>query len=482
MTIRPSQYRELVLAALPPATDNETFEVTRRTLYTPESHRSALDPDVTLVRGARGVGKSVWFGALLDEEQRKLVADSFRFARLARVTPHPGFGLRLSPHYPSESGLAALMAAGHDPDHIWSAVLVEALTRSSGSWNDKVERVRTDPQVVDAALSAADRRAAGLDITHLLVFDALDRLHADRSTNDRLATGVLKLGLRLRTTVRNVRAKAFVRPDMADRVLRDFRDASKLEANAASLSWTPMSLYALLFQWLGNSDHPHAKAFRKETNNDREWSSAAGRVTVPDRLGSDRGLQQKVVDAITGPHMGPNPKRGATYTWLPNHLMDGNHQASPRSFLSAVRHAAAESADHHGDHSHALHWEAIKVGVQHASRIRVREITEDLPWVSALIQPLAGQQVPIEQSAVVAIWDAEGTAARLAEPPPPTGDAQGEVSVRTGPRSLDPADLVDELIEIGVMTRRADGRLDLPDVYRVAFGLGRKGGVRRVSR
>jgi hypothetical protein len=26
---------------------------------------------------------------------------------------------------------------------------------------------------------------------------------------------------------------------------------------------------------------------------------------------------------------------------------------------------------------------------------------------------------------------------------------------------------------------RSDGRLDLPDVYRIAFGLGRKGGVPR---
>jgi hypothetical protein len=480
MSLRPSQHRDLLLAALPLATDNETFQVTSRTLYTPESHRIALDPDVTLVRGARGVGKSVWFHALLDEEQRRLVARESQLARLERIRPHPGFGLRLSENYPSGETLTALVESGHDPDHIWSAVLVLALTGSSGSWRDRVERIRNDPESVDAALMRTDREAEETGVTHLLVFDALDGLSRDRSINDRLARGVLRLGLRLRTTVRNIRAKAFVRSDMADRTLRDFRDASKLVANAASLTWTPMSLYALLFHRLGNSDHEYAKEFREETNQGREWASAAGRVTVPDRLRSNREHQREVVTSIAGPHMGPNPKRGATYTWLPNHLMDGNEEASPRSFLSAVQRAASESADHHAGHNHALHWEAIKVGVQHASLIRVEEITEDLPWVDALVQPLAGQQVPIEQSAVITTWgDVERRLARSSSAP---GPAEGETSVRTGPRSPDPDGLVEELIEIGVMTRREDGRLDLPDVYRVAFGLGRRGGVRRVSR
>lgn len=34
---------------------------------------------------------------------------------------------------------------------------------------------------------------------------------------------------------------------------------------------------------------------------------------------------------------------------------------------------------------------------------------------------------------------------------------------------------------MGVMRRRRDGRIDLPDVYRIAFGVGRKGGVPRAA-
>lgn len=36
-----------------------------------------------------------------------------------------------------------------------------------------------------------------------------------------------------------------------------------------------------------------------------------------------------------------------------------------------------------------------------------------------------------------------------------------------------------ELLELGVMSERIDGRIDIPDIYRYDFGILRKGGVRR---
>lgn len=35
------------------------------------------------------------------------------------------------------------------------------------------------------------------------------------------------------------------------------------------------------------------------------------------------------------------------------------------------------------------------------------------------------------------------------------------------------------LIELGVMSERPDGRVDVPDIYRYGFGILRKGGVKR---
>lgn len=42
------------------------------------------------------------------------------------------------------------------------------------------------------------------------------------------------------------------------------------------------------------------------------------------------------------------------------------------------------------------------------------------------------------------------------------------------------ATLTQAMIEIGVINRTADGRLNMPDLFRVAAGIGRRGGVRAI--
>jgi len=40
--------------------------------------------------------------------------------------------------------------------------------------------------------------------------------------------------------------------------------------------------------------------------------------------------------------------------------------------------------------------------------------------------------------------------------------------------------LTQAIIEIGVINRTADGRVNIPDLFRVAAGIGRRGGVRAI--
>ena len=44
--------------------------------------------------------------------------------------------------------------------------------------------------------------------------------------------------------------------------------------------------------------------------------------------------------------------------------------------------------------------------------------------------------------------------------------------------SAAPHGLIQDLTDLGILQPLPDGRLQMPDVYRVAFGLGRKGGVK----
>jgi hypothetical protein len=480
-TLTASDYRTLLQVALPSAMDADTIEPDLRTLFTPDAHRLALDPEVTVVRGARGAGKTVWFRSLQKPVLRAVAAEAYRLPRLTRATPLAGYGSTLEPdRYPGPATLAALMKSGIDPDLIWTAVLLTALNvtdlRALHEWAERVRWVEANPDSRDRALAEADRRAGAEGEFYLLLFDALDRMHPERRETDRLVAGVLRLALDLRTRTRNIRAKVFIRHDMLDDSVQRFPDASKLTSNAADLVWDRTNLYGLLFYLLGNADDDLSRGFRAATPT---WKAGDQRHVPPSDVVGDSERQRTIFTWIAGPHMGTNHRKGLTYTWLPNHLMDGIGQVSPRSFQSALVSATQLTSASFAGHQYALHWEGIRQGVLAASKIRVKEIDEDLRWVAIAARQLEGLQVPVEQSMIVARWTERSLADQLrSELEAADGDA-----VQTGPRRVDDyPGLINELIEVGVMARRSDGRLDLPDVYRIAFGVGRRGGIPRVRR
>jgi hypothetical protein len=277
-----------------------------------------------------------------------------------------------------------------------------------------------------------------------------------------------------------VRLKLFVRPDMLeDPGISSFPDASKLLSRKASLAWRRADLYALLYQCLGNAPQG-GEAFRSHCDSafGLKWklNAESDAWVVPNALRLDEEKQKDVFHAITGPTMGSGPsghKRGYPYTWLPNHLLDGREQVSPRSFAAALRYAAA--ADIPEDWQYALSYRGIQAGVQEASRIRVDEIREDYPWVDDVMKPLHGKlTVPCSEEEMVSTWKPDDTIGSLRE------QVSGSPTVKLPPQHIDdgPRGILRDLAALGVVMLMSDGRIQMPDVYRVAFGLGRRGGVR----
>lgn len=473
------EYRSLLQSALPKAQDADTAPPDLRTLFTPGPHRLALDPDVTLVKGARGAGKTVWFRSLQDPELRGMAADAYRLPRLRRTIPLAGYGSELQPgRYPGPAAFEDLVSSGVETDLIWSTVLLTSLGVSElqniEQWAGRTNWVRDHPDARDRALADADKKAEAEGELYLLLFDALERMHSDRRVVDRLVAGILKLALDLRTRTRNLRAKVFIRLDMLTDDVLAFPDASKLDANSANLEWSAHNLYGLLFHLLGNANDPAAESFRAITP---DWGTNGGRFVPPSELSGDVARQREVFSWVAGLHMGTNHRKGLTYIWLPNHLKDGLGQVSPRTFLTALARANEITSTRFAGHNLALHWDGIRQGVQAASQVRVREITEDMPWVATAVSPLHGLQVPVERGSILERWAEHRLVDLLTR-----AASRSAAEIRTGPRYPDDyLGLIDELIQVGVISRRTDGRLDLPDVYRVAFGLGRKGGVPRVQ-
>ena len=119
--------------------------------------------------------------------------------------------------------------------------------------------------------------------------------------------------------------------------------------------------------------------------------------------------------------------------------------------------------------------QSIKRGVQEASKIRVRELQEDYPWVNQVLSSLGGKVVPCGFGEVAKRWKSQSVLDRL-------GEEAAANEVKLPPRHIDdgPEGIRRDLESLGVFQRMQDGRVNIPDVFRVGYGLGRKGGVKPV--
>ena len=474
---QPAALRECFLAGLPNATDSaaELEMPPPAQIYVPQTHKRALSPDQPLVIGGRGAGKTLWHSALLDETHRTAVARAFGLRELEGMRVSPGFmtGKDSADRFPSPRTLRQLRDQNRRPSDIWQAVVLRAVSASSTvpteSWAATVAFVADNGEAVDQLLREADTRLIQEGARHLILFDALDRVAPESwEHTQELMRGLLMVALDARG-YRAIRLKIFARPDMIERgPATSFPDASKIVGNPVELDWSRADLYGLLWQYLGNAQDRHGQTFRefaiRETQGD--WPVVDGYFPVPPALRSGESVQENLFKGLAGPHMGGGPKRGNTYLWLPNHLADEKQYVSPRSFIVALRVAAEKTSQ---DHPTALAWRAIQEGVRVASNRRTTEIETDLPWVDKAMKPLKGLNVPCTVADVEERWRLRKVMQEIAAdtlhlPPPHFAAAY-------------PVTLLNALVAQGICRKMQDGRLNMPDIYRVAYGLLRRGGL-----
>lgn len=471
-----------VLSHLPDVAAQESLDPpSPERIYVPMGHQKALSLDASIVVGMRGAGKSLWTAVLSNRESRVFVADVIQSQALANVEVRVGFGLdERNEHFPSEAMLAKLVSEAHSPLSIWQTVVLRHALRLLDKplpfpedWSGAVAWMTEHPDKVGAHFNACDDELRSAGKVLLVVFDALDRLAGTWEGVRTLLTGALQLGLQCRSW-RSIRLKFFLRPDMEeDEAIWRFRDSSKLRHGKVELSWRTADLYSLVLLHLAN-DKGHGRRFRDfvESKVKVRWVESGGVFSPPRALGEDDKLRP-VIEAIAGKWMGTNAKRGFTYTWIPTHLADAAGRISPRSFLLAFKSAAEATDERYPGHETALHYEAIQQGVTTASEIRVSEIKEDYPWVEPLLEAARGLTVPCRPEELTGLWTkALINQVRRTDKLPPRRFST--VPYREG--NYDP--LIDDLVELAVLYRTADARLNMPDIFRVGVGIKRKGGVK----
>jgi hypothetical protein len=486
--------RAAIAASLPGDT---SVPLPDQQLFLPWSHHKALLLDCSLVVGARGVGKTAWATALLASHDHQ---PSAAFPRL--LFPHSlrtvaGFSDRDHKSHPPTPVFDALMRDQADPYNIWLAIVLRSLQTDSTplpkeSWAASTSWVGDHLEEAWAMVRKANH-ALGTGNTHqLYVFDALDRISCDG--NWLHVSAAIKALLRLALELKNFKylhAKVFLRTDQYQRgSFTDLPDIAKIRATRAELLWSLIDLHALLWQCLCNGPPSAAReTFRswclksspaslfESPGEPASLSSPEARWELPLPVQQDEPVQRQLFKRLAGRRMGSGTRRGIPYTWIVNHLADAQGQATPRSFLTAIRKAVEESIHRFRDAEHPLHYEGLKRGVQAASEIRIAELEEDHPWLSELMKPFTERRslVPfIEDVFDQVLNEAFGSIPEdvpgLAERLPKDLRNQGVYGLTT------------YLAQLGLLTPMQGHRLNMPDIYRIGFKLGRRGGIKPVPR
>lgn len=109
-----------------------------------------------------------------------------------------------------------------------------------------------------------------------------------------------------------------------------------------------------------------------------------------------------------------------------------------------------------------------------ASELRVQQLKKEYGWIDTVLDPLADQPVPCPTSSLYERWSDAATLASIAE----AGGKYLEPIEFSEDEGGQPSPILRPLLRIGVAERRADGRINSPDIYRVAAKMLRKGRVR----
>lgn len=462
--------------------DADAHEALVRVFLPLPSHAEALKPSKLIVRGERGAGKTALFHLLREVNEKQIGLDRFFPGAIDTASRWiEGFSERGKGH-PSTDVLDQFGTSADDARirAFWFGHLVGLLAESvpedeqpPDSFMQAWRAHRTEPvRWVDAArdqlgpltswLDRFDDRRAKSDVWVFVTYDHLDKIGVVRPrVRTRFASTLLAMWLSLANRYDRLRAKVFLREDLFQASATGSTDASKLETRSVSLYWSSEDLYRLLVRHMGAMDGL------------RDWLTT-GRNAIhltqrgklgwfpPDALPEEgRWSQQVFADKLSGKVMGEGVKKGYTHRWIPNHLQDAHGLIVPRPFLNIVAFAAqwALQRGPKAKYARLLHYTELQAALEKTSRYRARELAEEHPVVQRLEQ----------LRDVVLLASRRALVTRLSQASAHADDGYG----------ADGDAVFDELVRIGVLKIRPDGRIDVPDIYRFGYGIKRKGGVAR---
>lgn len=458
----------------------ETFPV-------PE-HVRALEPEVALVVGDRGAGKTQLKRALVDERVRAALLRHAPGVRGPTGVAEWMEGWPLGTEGPDGAGWRSATDGAHSEaaKSLWFALLI----RSARSHLTDAERESVRP-VLDAAgadapailtgyrsvetrvtvaLDSLDRRLGGEDRWLFVAYDELDVLAPDSwETMGFAVRGLVSFWAAYARRWRRLRPKIFLRSDFYKHH-SDVAgaDVAKLGANSVELLWSDRSLYGALIKHILNRRDEHQSLslrehFGKAVKKSRE-DAVLGMIPILSKAEDAKPF----VERLVAQYMGASRSKGFAFRWILDHLRDGNGRALPRSLMWLVEYAALEEVERpRATGAHLLHHTSVRNALDKVSKKHVEQAqSHEFRWLGGLRQRLGvSREVPWSRRELIKLlrhnfegaWSSEGHR-------PPGNDAE---------------ELLQGLVELGVVRARPNDLYDVPDLYLYGLDLRRRGGVAR---
>lgn len=463
--------------------EGEAVDQLAGTFYPVKEHLRMLDPEVVLVVGPRGSGKSEIFRVLTDTDLLDAVVEQAG----GRSLPPPE-KMEWRKAFPGgrdvfeSSGLRRFLAQGNGGTQavqdLWFAYLVRLVRDLLDGAQDlhalHDARGGAAGEVYNAwaaagdapllALDDLDERLERKDRYLFVAYDELDTLGgADWELMAAGVRGLVAFWAAYARRWRRIRPKVFLRTDLFDRfAVSGGADLAKLAAGRVDLAWSDRQLYAMLLRRIvSTSDRLSDYLRAKKTNVEWQKVPKLGFLPVLKRWTDARPLIERMV----GPYMGSNKKKGLSHRWPLAHVRDGRGRAVPRPLVRLFEEAAHLETD--GPNAvggmRILHPSSLRRALDRVSSEHVAHAGDEWPWIEELKGRLDGQLVPIERRKMEKLLHEDDQ--QVGSPP---------VTPFTDTR-----DFVAYLVEVGILRQRPDGRIDAPDLFLHGIGLKRRGGVQR---
>lgn len=454
-----------------------------RTYLPVAEHLRAMEPDVVLVVGPRGAGKTELFRAVVEKRLLGKVQGRVPGVRLppdGKTTWLSGYSSR-GTSFPSEPQFRTFLQGQPASDELfldlWLAYLVRVLNNElasteleplfapqGGDITTVANAYRAHIQRALLALDALDDRLAREGRYIFIAYDELDTL----SRNDAVITlravrGLVALWATHARRWRHLRAKVFLRTDLFERAATaGGADFAKLMANRSELLWSDKNLLMMLTRRLANA----GDGLRTycESKLKLEDDGELGFFPVLARADDAKPLVERMV----GVYMGAGIKKGLTFRWVLDHIRDGRGHALPRPLVRLFEQGATlqKQSNSHPRWPRLLEPSVLRRALDKVSSEHVSSALDEWPWLEGLKSRLTSvREVPWERREIDRHLDRQ------------MDDSWGTTEAR--PPADSGRDLVEFLVEVGIFRARADGRIDAPDLFLAGLGLKRKGGVRR---